>query len=213
MPTAQPSLASGPRPDSDASSAKIKGAAFLEILRWYAGAHGPERLFLAASKLPYDLKRYVTNPTQSTLGLLPGSWYPAELIAIVFREMVAGLPPNEMKQLAADAVKASVGNTLKGIYAPFIRLLVSPKMLAEHYQKIWRLYHNSGQFDVIVHGPTHQEFRLSGWPAHDPFLCLMNLHATRLILEMTGQKDVRGELSACVNRGDAYCAYSQRWKA
>jgi hypothetical protein len=109
-------------------------------------------------------------------------------------------------------VRASVGTTLSGIYASFMRLLVSPSMLAEHYQKIWRLYHSTGRFNVITHSPTHQEFQVHDWPAHDSFICLMNLYATRLTLEIIGQKDVNGITQKCVDRGDGYCSYVQKWK-
>src|SRR5262245_11119155 len=123
---------------------KIKGAAFLEVLKWYAANHGTERLRRAVQEMPDHLRHYVTRPEDPTLGLLAGTWYPSQLIALVFQEMVLGLSPAAMRQLAADAVKASVGTTLSGIYAGVLRLLVSPKMLADHYQKLWGLYHNTG---------------------------------------------------------------------
>jgi len=192
---------------------KVKGAALLEVLKWYAEAHGTGVLQRAAEKMPSALRVFVTHPEEPTLGLLAGTWYPAELVTFVFSEMTADLSPPAVRQLAMSAVRASVGTTLSGIYAGIIRLLVSPKMLADHYQKLWRLYHNTGEFRVIVQAPTKHEFRLSDWPAHDPFLCSMNLYATGLILEMIGAKEVSGQLGACVLRGDDHCSYIQSWKA
>lgn len=192
---------------------KIKGAAFIEILKWYAAKHGTGRLRQVRSSLPPHLQPFITRIDEPSLGLLPGTWYDAQLVRVVFQEMTRGLTPSATRQLAADAVKASVGTTLSGIYAGIIRALFSPTMLARHYQRIWRLYHNTGEFTVIIHSPTKNEFRLSNWPVHDPFLCQMNLHATGLILEIIGVKNVSGQTIACVDRGHPYCSYLQTWIA
>jgi hypothetical protein len=134
------------------------------------------------------------------------------MVAAVFRAMTADLSPPAARQFAEEAVRASVGATMSGIYAGIIRMLVSPKLLAEHYQRLWRLYHNTGEFKVHVLGPTKYDFRLSQWAAHDPFICQMNFHATRLILELVGMKGVSGQSGGCVDRGDPYCSYIQTWK-
>lgn len=202
-----------PRSGSEATAPKIKGAAFIEILKWYSATHGDDPMHRAVAKMPPELSLYVTRPEAPTLGLLVGSWYPAQLVGIVFQEMTRDLTLSQTRKLAADAVQASVGTTLSGIYASFIRLLVSPTVLADHYQKIWRLYHSTGQFTVITHSPTHQEFQLYNWPAHDSFICMMNHHATKLILEIIGMKEVNGITRNCVDRGDSHCAYVQKWKA
>jgi hypothetical protein len=192
---------------------RIKGAGFVEILKWYSTTpQGPERLRRAAKNLPPLLKHYITRPDEPTLGLLAGTWYPAQLVSLVFKEMTNDLSPLAVRQLAMDAVKASVGTTLSGLYAGIFRMLVSPKMLASNYNRLWRLYHNTGEFEVLIESPTRFDFRLSKWPVHDSFFCQMNLHATKLILEMLGMKDVTGQLAACVDKGDAYCSYVQTWK-
>jgi hypothetical protein len=199
-------------PTASRDSAKIKGAAFIEILKWYSATQNSTQLSQIARKLSPRQRQYVTRPEEPTLGLLPGTWYEAELVATVFREMTADLSPPAVRQLAEEAVRASVGTTLSGIYAGIIRMLVSPKMLADHYQKLWRLYHNTGEFKVQVLAPNKYEFRLSNWPVHDPFFCLMNFYATRLILELIGMKGVTGQQGGCVDRGDPHCSYIQSWK-
>jgi hypothetical protein len=55
--------------------------------------------------------------------------------------------------------------------------------------------------------------RLTNWPAHNGFTCLMNLYATKLILETVGCESVEVTLEKCVDRTDECCAYSQRWRA
>lgn len=192
--------------------AKIKGAAFIEILKWYSTTHGRSRNLDLGRAVPQQYQHYISRPDQPTFGLLAGTWYEADMVAAVFQEMTAGLSPLAVRQLAEEAVRVSVGTTLSGIYAGIIRMLVSPTMLADHYQKLWRLYHNTGEFKVHVLGPAKYEFRLSKWPAHNSFLCQMNLFATRLILELIGLKGVNGQQGACIDKGDQFCSYIQTWK-
>jgi hypothetical protein len=192
---------------------RVKGLAFIEVLRWYQKTHGRARLREAIDALPPHLRSFITDPERDTLGLLAGSWYPAALITGFFQHMIRDLPAASLRQLAAGAVQASVGRTLSGVYGKVIRKLITPAMIADHYQRLWRLYHTSGECRVLTHGPTHHELRISDWPAHDSFVCLMNGYATRLILEQIGCKGVAVSWDKCVDRNDGYCAYSQHWIA
>jgi hypothetical protein len=195
----------------DTGGPRIKGLAFIEILRWYSKTYGREKLRAAVAALTPELRAFVTDPERETFGLLAGTWYPAALIKCFFQHMTRDLSPSEVRHLAENAVQAAVGTTMSGVYGTIIRVLVSPKMVADHYQKLWRLYHTTGFFKVEILAPKHHEMRLADWPAHDSFLCLMNVYATKLILETIGCKSVQSTWEKCIDRGDAYCAYSQRW--
>jgi hypothetical protein len=192
---------------------KIKGLAFIEVLRWYSRTYGQGRLREAIAALPPALKVHITDPDKETFGLKGGTWYPTALIESFFDHMTRDLPPAAVRKLAEDAVKASVGVTMSGIYGTILRVLVTPKMVADHYQKLWRLYHTTGVCRVEILGPTHHEMRLSDWPDHGSFICLMNAFATRLILETIGCKEVEVTREKCIDHGDPYCAYAQRWRA
>lgn len=190
---------------------RIKGIAFIEVLKWYAHTYGQARLTRIAHAVPTHLGRDIRDPNIDTLGLLPASWYPTELVQFIFQQMSAGLPPSAVRQLATDAAKAAIGNTLTGIYATFLRMMVSPKMIADNFQRIWSLYQSAGRCQVLIHAPNHHELRISEWPGHDPFFCQMVVAATKIILELTGRKSVVVTQIKCVDRRDAYCAYSEKW--
>jgi hypothetical protein len=192
-------------------TSKIKGLAFIEVLKWYSKTYGQRQLMDAVNALPPGLASYATAPDQPNLGLLAGSWYPAEFVDKIFAHLYRDMSAQEVDQLAADFSQASVGNTLSGFYASFMRKLLSPELIAAHYQKIWRLYLNTGQCEVIVHAPNKHEVRVFSWSGHTPFLCKMVQHATRNVLEVIGCKNVTSRLIKCVGHKDPYCAYELIW--
>lgn len=190
---------------------KIKGLAFIEALRWYEATHGQERLTHAAHLLPMPLSVYATDPHAPTLGLRAGGWYPTDLVNAIFAELARGLTPDETLDLAANFARASIGNTLSGVYGTLMRLLVSPERVATNYQRIWRIYQTTGECKVTIHGPTSHELRISSWAGHTRFFCSMALFASRDVLELIGCKNVESKLLACVADGRDYCAYLHTW--
>jgi hypothetical protein len=42
---------------------------------------------------------------------------------------------------------------------------------------------------------------------------MMNAYAAKLILEQIGCKQVAVVRDKCIDHGDGYCAYDQRWRA
>jgi hypothetical protein len=191
---------------------KIKGLAFIEALKWYAKTRGQARILEALEATPQRLRVHVTQPDSPTLGLLPGSWYPSELIQTLFVHFCNGLGPREVQQLAADFSKVAIANTLTGMYGTFMRMLVSPDMIASYYQKIWRLYQSTGRCEVIVRSPTCHELRVHEWPAHYHFFCMMVMFGTKSIYEIIGCKNVTSATVACVDQKSPYCAYTLRWE-
>lgn len=191
---------------------KIKGLAFIEALKWYAKTHGQARLVEATKGLPPRLAAYLTAPTLPSLGLLPGSWYPSEMIQFIFANLCRGLTPPQVTHLASDFAKASIANTLSGFYATLMRALASPELIATHYQKVWRLYQSTGRCVVVIHSPTHHELRISDWPGHTPFFCKMSMFASRYVLEVIGCKDVTSTVVSCVETHAPYCGYALRWR-
>jgi hypothetical protein len=191
---------------------KVKGIVFIEALKWYSKTYGQERLVEAAQALPPPLATYITNLDSPSLGLLSGSWYPSVLVESILGYFCKGRSPHEVQRLAAEFGRAGVGNTLNGIYATFMRLLVSPDLVAAHYEKIWRLYMNTGHCEIIIHSPTKHELRVSNWGAHTPLFCQMCMYAAANVLETIGCHRVESTTTACVSRGGKYCAYTLTWE-
>jgi len=192
---------------------KIKGLAFIEALKWYANVHGQARLVEATKGLPPRYAAFITAPALPSLGLLPGSWYPSEMIQLIFTNLCRGLTQAQVTHLASDFAKASIASTLSGFYAALMRALASPELIATHYQKVWRLYQSTGRCEVVIHSPTHHELRISDWPGHTPFFCKMSMFASRNVLEVIGCKDVISTVVSCVEQRAPYCGYALRWRA
>lgn len=190
---------------------KIKGLAFMEALKWYSQTHGQGRLVEAVADLPPALRVLITKPDVPSLGLLPGSWYPSELVQLIFTSLCRGLPTSQAQQLPADFARASIANTLSGFYGNLMRALVSPELIAAHYQKIWRLYQSTGDCKVVIHSPTQHELRIADWGGHTPFFCKLAMHASQDVLEVVGCKNVRAAPLSCVEQRAAYCSYTLSW--
>lgn len=192
---------------------KIKGLAFIEALKWYSATHGQARLVDAVHELPKRYAAFITAPELPSLGLLAGSWYPSEMIQLIFASLARGLSAPQITQLAADFAEASIAQTLSGFYAALMRALASPELIATHYQKIWRVYQSTGRCEVVIHAPTHHELRISDWAGHTPFFCRMSMFASRSVLEVIGCKQVTSSIVCCVEQRAPYCGYALRWKA
>jgi hypothetical protein len=190
---------------------RIKGVAIVEILRWYAAEHGHYKLVEAAQTLPPSLALHVTQPEAPTLGLQSNKWYPFELLDALCIHLVQGLSSEEKQALAADIARAGVGNTLSGIYGTLMGLLVSPELVATHFQRIWRIFLSDGDARVIIHAPDRHELRIASWPAHTPFLCDLVLYGSAAVLEVIGCKELRTSKVACVADGSPYCGYLNVW--
>lgn len=190
---------------------KIKGLAFIEALKWYATTHGQDRLVAATKGLAPHLAVFITSTTSPSLGLLPGSWYPSELINHVFSALSRGMTPIQTQQLAASFAQAAIGNTLKGMYATLMRALVSPQMIGTHFQKIWRLYQSTGVCEVTTLAKNRQELRISDWGGHTPFFCQMVRFSARNVLEVSGCVGVESAIAGCVSRGAPCCTYVLSW--
>ncbi len=190
---------------------KIKGLAFIEALKWYSKTYGQGPLMDAVSALRPGLASYITAPDQPNLGLLAGSWYPSELVHQIFAYLHRDMSPTEVQRLAADFAQASIANTLSGFYASFMRKLLSPDLIAAHFQKVWRLYQSTGYCEVIVHAPTKHELRISNWPGHTSFFCQMAMFASGNVFEVIGCKNVSSTNIKCVDHRAPYCAYMLTW--
>ncbi len=184
----------------------------MEALRWYAETHGQPRLVEAARALPPQYRVFITAPALPSLGLLPGSWYPSEMIQLIFAHLYRGMTPYQIQQLAADFSRASIANTLSGFYATLMRRLASPELIATHYQRIWGIFQSTGQCEVVVLSPTHHELRISSWAGHTPFFCQMAMYASKNVLEVVGCKQVTSTAIKCVEQRAPHCAYSLSWK-
>jgi hypothetical protein len=190
---------------------KVKGLAFIEALKWYSKTRGQGRVVEAVRATPARLTVHVSDLESPSLGLLPGSWYPSELVQHIFTHFCVGLTKQQIRQLGVDLARAGVANTLTGMYATFTRLLVTPDLIAAHYQKIWRLYQSTGRCEVLPQSPTQHELRVHAWPAHFPLFCTMVMAGTKNIYEIVGCKNVTSTIATCVDQRSPYCSYTLSW--
>ena len=165
---------------------------FLRANKQAAGPLLPERL------RPYLEKR-----------LLPSAWYPEEDHIGLIR-VLAGILPDPGMDVYEFIGESGARADLSGPYGHLIR----PGDPAGTLQKgvaIWRTYHDTGLFRVVLDGPGAARVELVDFEAASPDQCRMMRGWNRSLLRMAGAKDVEAEETRCVHRGSAFCRWELRW--
>ena len=193
-------------------SGRIKGAAFLEFLRWYEGQVGPERLRCIARAVP-AVGDYELFPERRVLGVLASTWYPAELVHCLLDEIAGGLSPQDRGSLAMSGSQAVMDATLRGIYRTLFRWMASPQRYAKYAPKLWGAYYDSGRFSVTMPSNTEAVATIRDWATHHPLICDLNKGAAKAIYDAMGCADTSVERTACVANGDPECRFVTRWKS
>lgn len=187
----------------------IKGSAFREALRWFAEAHGAEKIAEACRTLPPAIRSRV-DPAKETLGVLPATWYPAPVVHAILDAVLAGAPPWQRAELAKAAGRATVERTLRSVHRAVFSALATPERYAVHAQKIWNLYHDTGRLEVEV-SRGRAESRIGEWAAHHRFVCDMHQHAAPVIYETMGLPVSGSRRLECVSTGGQRCRFETLW--
>jgi hypothetical protein len=187
----------------------IKGAGFREALRWYAETHGAERIAAAFRTLPAEIQARL-DPAKETLGILPATWYPTDVVHAILDAVLAGSGTRQRADLARAAGRATVEGTLRGFYGAVFGALATPERYARHAQKIWSLYHDNGQLEVVL-SRGGAESRITEWPGHHRFICDMHLAAAPVVWESMGMPVTGSTRLECVSTGGKLCRFETQW--
>jgi hypothetical protein len=201
LPDAQPVLDRG----------KMKGAAFREFVAWVEQDRGPDALAAMVAELPPEVQRHflVGRPA---LGLLAGTWYPAELVHAFLDRLTRGVPEPELQRMARQGAEFTMERNLRGVYRSLFSLFVSPRIYVLGMQQLWNLHYDSGRVRNSELGPTTHQAIVEGWRAHHPFACRLNTAAVFPIYGAMNCQDIEVNRSACVSHGDASCSWIINWR-
>jgi len=201
--------AAAPRPDA-AERGRIKGAAFREFVAWLEKDRGAPALAGIVASLPTDVRqRFVVN--RPALGLLPATWYPAELVHVFLDALTWGVSGAEMERMAREGAEFAMQRNLRGVYRSLFGLFVSPKIYALGIQQLWNLHYDSGRVGNLEAGPNTHRAVIHDWRGHHPFICRLNMAAAFPIYGAMKCRDVAVRREACVSYGDPACAWVITW--
>ena len=88
--------------------------------------------------------------------------------------------------------------------------LTNPSWLVERGTRVWRQYHDTGDWEYIRSEPNYLRARITGFVADEAW-CTGFLGFIERAVELTGGKDPKAVHPRCRARGDAFCEFEGRW--
>jgi hypothetical protein len=169
--------------DYAVSVGRIKGAVFRELVLRYGGR---------------------SDPAGPASAISASRWYAAGVVHGLLDAILAGMSAEERSALARESAALAMAPTLRG---PLVRLAGTPERWAQHGQRIWRAYYETGVVTTTQRAPTCWEQTIAAWAEHHPFLCEQHAAATALLHRAMGHEAARVERTACVSLGAPACSY------
>ncbi len=190
---------------------RIKGVAFGEFLSWYELRRDCDRVRRAvidvAASYPGQL-----DPIRPTFGVLASEWYPAEMVHALLDRLIAGHSPEELSAMALDAADHIMQRTLRGVYRTLFQFLATPNRHLRYAGRLWSMHYDNGSIVTRKNSETSHSFTYVSWTSHHPFICSMNMAASRPIYSLMGCQDVMHERIRCVSSGAANCENIVSWR-
>jgi len=199
-------------PAEAAGRGRIKGAAFREFVAWVEQDRGAEALGRLAASLPADVSHHfvVSRPA---LGLLPATWYAAEVVHAFLDALTDGASEPELARMAREGAEFTMERNLRGVYRSLFGLFVSPRIYAMGVQQLWNLHYDSGRVVIVEPSPNTHRAAIHGWRGHHPFACRLNMEAAFPLYGAMKCRDVTVRREACVSNGDTACGWVITWNA
>ena len=192
------------------SAGRIKGAAFIEFLRFCEHEYGTERVHSAVMSIPIEL-RHPLSVSLPTLGVLPSTWYAADTVHALLDALLSGVGSDARRRMAADISKAIMDATLKGVYRALFRVVATPERYARYASRLWTAYYDTGDFRIEMPNPKTAVATVRNWPSHHGFICELNRGAAEAIYTAMGLKNVVTTRAACIDGGAQACRFVSRW--
>jgi hypothetical protein len=189
----------------------IKGGAVRELVLWYEAGHGRRYQEGVWRRLSAEHAALLA-PDRFALGLLPSTWYPAEIVHALLDSFAELHGPDEMRVLLRDGNAQVVRRMSRGIYQYLFKLVGSPGLYARHIQKAWNALHNTGVRQVVIERPGYAISTIEGWRGHHPWLCEVTTETMRAVFEAVGCTDIVIERVRCVSDGSTKCEAFVRYR-
>lgn len=153
------------------------------------------------------------DPSLPSLGIVPGIWYPSEIVQECIDEILfLGLDEGEADAIAARAAAAAYEAMMTGLHRAVFKLFVGPPTYARHIQRLWSLNYDNGTIVVEDAGPGHHRNVIRGWRGYHRGMLLLNNHYKAKIFELMGCRDVSFDIEE-PERGSELVVTNTYWAA
>ncbi len=178
------------------AAARFKGAVLKEISPWLFRTFGASAVHQAFDSLPAELSRGL-NFSAPHFGALTSAWYDALTYHHMLDALLALQPDVNRTNLARDAARTVLNQTLRGIYGKLFGLMATPPLYARYVQKLWDMHYDTGTVTIVHKAPNFTAHTVEGWAGHHPFVCEMNRQSGAIVYAMMGLKNVRIQQQRC----------------
>ena len=185
--------------------ARVRGTALLANREFLSKTYGPDAWDRVLKMLP--------KPYADALSVIPlaHDWFPADAMVASLLAGAKLFSPNDLDAFY-EAVGAHGADYDLNFIHRFILKFTSPLWMMELGAKLWREYHNSGQWK-IEHGPTPhsivgtlQDFAVVSAP-----MCRTVVGFVRRAGQLTGAKNMHVEHRRCRSAGAQACVFEGEW--
>ncbi len=185
--------------------ARIKGTAMLNAVKFLRANFKQQALQL----LPPAMHKYLETR------ILASNWYPEEENLALIR-VLARLLAENVKDVGDD-VYAFMGRFVaRADFSSFYANLIRPGEPEETLRRApiaWRMYHDTGSFQVSVQGPGRARLELSDYGLPSAEMCSLLRGFHEQMIAMAGAQEVSSKQIACRSRGDRTCVWEMSWRA
>jgi hypothetical protein len=169
---------------------RFKGNTLRYLAPWMLAKFGDAAVRRAFVALPGELTAGL-DVAQPSFGMLASTWYDARIYQRMFDALLAGTPKADYTELARDAGRFVLSQTLRGVYAKLFSMMATPSLYARYSQKMWNTHYDTGLVTIEHVQPTLAVHRVDGWAGHHDFVCAINRQSGVVVYEMMGLSQVR----------------------
>jgi hypothetical protein len=197
-------MPTNPKPAvSVAPGVKIKGTAFLSVMRALEQLRGKHVAEAALAAMPEELRNGLRYGR-----MVAGGWYPIEQYRDLFSTVVS--TTNEGERIVRDIGREAARLDMTGIYKAVFKLL-SPQIIFDLSARLFSNYYNTGKVTIIEsrHGFVHACW--TGCKGFNRHLWVEVFSSVEMYLELAGAKNVRMRTLSGAGENDEFAEAQARW--
>ena len=183
------------------SDGKVKGTIVIEVVKYLRS-----RKEQARAAVPPQLQHYLESRILAT------SWHPERDYLELMRVVVKLRPPSAKPGVSPweEAARESTGAYFEGPYKALVRK-GDPARSLSSLPALWRLRHDTGEFDIELPGPGRARLELREYALVAREACELVQGTLWGLVHHSGGRDIEIAHTQCRARGNPTCEWQVRW--
>jgi hypothetical protein len=194
--TSNPSVSVSP-------GAKIKGIAFLSVMRALERLRGKDAADAALAAMPEEPRSGLRYGR-----IVAGGWYPIEQYRDLFAAV--GSTTNEGERIIHELGREAARLDMTGVYKAVFKLL-SPQIIFNLSARLFSNYYNTGKVTIIESRHGFVQASWTGCKGFNRHLWVEVLASAEMYLELAGAKNIRMRILLGGGQDDAFAEAQAHW--